>query len=823
MLRNYLIVAIRTLTRNRAHAAINIGGLALGLAGCLLILTYIRHESSFDNWLPDSERIYQVQSTSHEPGQPVTRSQDSPNPVREALPQGFSEIEAITALRAGQTVTTREGQPIFIDVQTVDGSFFRVLDLPFLRGSAAQALPNINSVVLTRSEAIQQFGSDDVLGRTMSLGTGPDKRDYAVSGVLKDLPSNSSLQLSLLFREDPTQRDPRMGWSWLTRQHYVKLRPGADAKGINAAMHDWEKRVIPSQASGKISPADTLDLKLVPIGAVHLGEAQLGALTPPGDTGMLKTFAVVALLTLGMAVMNFVNLTTARATQRAREVALRKTMGATRAQIIVQFLGESLLSAGIAMLLALTLAELVLPAISQGIHADLRITYLGRDGMLLPTVLLFVVTGVLGGLYPAFYLSRFRPAVVLRSSKSQVDTPGGGRLRTFLVVVQFAIAIGLIGCTTVIYSQTRFAETVDPGYRRDGLIQVDAAWNFAGDDHEYQAAHREMLAVAGVAGAGRTNLGLVATRENDVAVQAPGGSSGLSLGMYSIDPDYFHTMDMHLVSGRWLGTAQAKDRLVSTDASSQAEPSAPVARGVNVVINRKAAGLLGFATPDAAVGKTIRVGTGDDALAATIVGVVGDTRVRTARDAIEPVIYFYDPDHTSQVIVRYAGARPGEVMAGLTRVWRKFEPEIPFQARFAEEVVGEAYVADQARAVLFAIFSGLGVLISCLGLYSLAAFATERRTKEIGIRKVLGATARDILRLLAWQFSKPVVLANLIAWPVGWWAMRDWLNQFDLRIPLTITPFALAGLLALAIALITVAGHALRAARLRPIHALRYE
>jgi putative ABC transport system permease protein len=243
-----------------------------------------------------------------------------------------------------------------------------------------------------------------------------------------------------------------------------------------------------------------------------------------------------------------------------------------------------------------------------------------------------------------------------------------------------------------------------------------------------------------------------------------------------------------------------------------------------VVVNRAAAASFGYRAPQAAIGQTVRIAIeGAFLVPSTIVGVVENSRFRTAREAIEPTVYAYDPTQTNTVLVRYAAARPGEVMAALNKVWRKFEPEIPFEARFADDIVRELYAADRARGALFAAFSALAVLIACLGLYSLASFTTERRTKEIGIRKVLGAKVRDIVRLLAWQFSKPVVLANLVAWPAAWWAMRDWLNTFDARIALTPTPFALAGLLALAIALATVTGQSVRVARTNPIHALRYE
>jgi putative ABC transport system permease protein len=283
-------------------------------------------------------------------------------------------------------------------------------------------------------------------------------------------------------------------------------------------------------------------------------------------------------------------------------------------------------------------------------------------------------------------------------------------------------------------------------------------------------------------------------------------------------------MGMRLLAGRPLGERFAND-LVPRAPGSDAQVGPVLAqRGLNVVVNRAAANLLGFRDPSQAVGRQVKTSLdSEDMVPVTIVGVVEDTRLRTARDAIEPLIFRYDPAGTHQLVVRYESARPADVMAGLKGIWAKFLPDIPFEAAFAEDLVAELYERERARGVIFATFAAFAVIISCLGLFGLAAFTTERRTKEIGIRKVVGATVRDIVQLLAWQFSKPVILANLIAWPVAWWAMRDWLNTFDARIDLGPAPFLLAGLLALAIAIGTVAGHAFRVARLNPINALRYE
>jgi putative ABC transport system permease protein len=316
---------------------------------------------------------------------------------------------------------------------------------------------------------------------------------------------------------------------------------------------------------------------------------------------------------------------------------------------------------------------------------------------------------------------------------------------------------------------------------------------------------------------GRSGLELGAAETPVRLMRRPGGE-GVTMGFHSIDAEFLRTMDIPLLGGRMLGDRFAADRTGGAAATELA------ARGINVVVNRSAAKSLGYRDPRAAVGQIVEIAhDGLVMVPARIAGVVEDTRFRTARDAVEPIVYAYDPEATSRVVVHYAAARPGEVMAALSEVWRRFEPEIPFEARFVEDVIHELYAAERARTWLFAGFTALAIVIACLGLYSLAAFATERRTKEIGIRKVLGAKVRHIVRLLAWQFSKPVVIANLLAWPAAWWAMRDWLNGFALRIDLTPGPFVLAGALALAIALCTVAGHALRVARMNPVHALRHE
>jgi putative ABC transport system permease protein len=828
MWRNYLTVAIRGLGKNKTYAFINIAGLAVGLAACLLILLYVRYETSYDEWLPDSERVFQVQTTWYEPGQPVTRNQHSPFPVRDTIAAGFPEIEAVSVALPGRMQTIREGQPVYVDELYVDPAFFDVFQLEFVRGSAKTALPNVNSLVLTEREAMLQFGTLDALGRTVTERTGEGTYDYKVTGVIRDLPPNSHLQLATLARYDPGAWDsvPAAFKSWgsMNQLHYVKLRAGGDVGRVNAALPAWEKKVIPPEVmEGRTSTrADIMDLRLVNVADVHLGDAQLGALTPGNDRRTVVTFAIVAALILIMACINFINLSTARSGQRAREVALRKVLGASRSQLVTQFLGESLLLVGVAMLIALALVELTAPRLGAFLGADLRFGYFGAEGFLFPVLGLAALVGALGGLYPALYLSRFQPAAVLKANASSAQAQGSPALRNALVVAQFAISIGLIICTGVIYSQTRFVETLDPGFERDGLIQMEGASQLGAS---YEAFKREALRVRGVAAVGRTNLGVAATNKSIIAARAPEQTAPVDIGFYRIDPDFFAAMGMRLLAGRLLDESHAKDLVVRPAEGSPEDTASPLmSRGLNVVVNRRAAMQLGYARPEAALGKVVKVGfDGEDLVPSTIVGVVEDTRIRTARDEIEPLIFGYDPSRTSQILLRYSHAVPAQVMDGLRQTWLRFQPDFPFQGEFAEDLIAELYKRDRARGAMFLGFSVFAIVIACLGLFGLAAFTTERRTKEIGIRKVLGARIRDIVRLLTWQFSKPVVVANLVAWPLAWWAMRDWLNGFDVRIALTPGPFVLAGLLALGIAVGTVAGHALRVARLNPIHALRYE
>ena len=829
MWRTYWTVAVRALAKSKTYSVINIAGLAIGMAACILILLYIRYERSYDSWIPDVENTYQFQTYGKNPddGQEFNFRLAS-YVTKDRIKKDYPQIVSAAYLQDNGPVLLKDGQASSTEEYLfTDDDFLKVVSLPLVAGTTLNAP---QTAVITQREAVKQYGTDQVIGKTITVISRGIKRDFKINGVLKDLPKNSHMKVNAIMRLDyqafnATNPQFLTCWGCQSGWVYFKVRPGSDVKAMEAQLPAWEKRNIPDEPIGDINynPGSDQDWRMVNLRDVHLGIAQEGAQTPGNDKRTITTFAIIALLILGMAVVNFTNLATARASQRAREVALRKVLGATRKQLIVQFVAESILISGVSMLLALALVELLVKPFAAFLDSDIALHYLGSDGVLLPAIMLSLLVGILSGLYPAFFLSRFQPAQVLKANRSAAETPGSGRLRTALVVLQFAVSIGLIICTAVIYGQTVYARSVDPGYKRDHILQVEELsraqlWPLA--ERIVEQAKR----IPGVTSASLADIG-VNTDNNNNAFIVPPGKKQVLIGQYNVGAGYLDAMGLKLLAGRWFDANRPADDSTSPYPPQPEVDKALAARGLNVVVNEYAVRRLGFASPQDAVGKVVRgdVVCQDCGLVnITIIGVVGDSRFRTVRTPIEPILFKKVTAGPSWMVVRYNGD-PQAVKSALERQWKQTTNEVPFSAKFSEDVIGEAYKKEDARAQMFAAFSVLAVIIGCLGLFGLAAFTAERRTKEIGIRKVLGARTRDIVRLLVWQFSRPVIIANIIAWPIAWWLMRDWLNGFDQRISLTPLPFLIAAAVALGIAIATVVGHAVKVARSNPIHALRYE
>ncbi|MGE3477502.1 MAG: ABC transporter permease [Rhodospirillaceae bacterium] len=830
MLKNYLTVAFRNLLKNRLYTAINIFGLAVGLASCILILLYVRHETSYDEWFPNAERIYAVQSRFDIPGREVFKAGQAPGPARDALMKDFSEIEAGVRLTEQNPIVTR-GSDVFREpVALADPNLFDVLDLPLVSGDKKAALADVSSILLSESMARKYFGSAAAaMGQTLPLNfTSINlKRDYRVTGVFRELPTNTHLDIKMIAPINPPDWKDRPwmleSWTSLNTSLYLKLKEGARVDAIAKTLPAFEKRNIPNINFGgqDLSVADFLTMDLVNLQDVHLHGERSNIDRPPGDVRSIAAFTIVAAMILLIACINFTNLATARASQRAREVALRKVLGARREQLVFQFLSESLLLSVIAFGLAIVVVYAALPVYNTVLQRELGLNFMAGDMLVPMMAVLIVFVGLAAGLYPALYLSGFRPARILKANKSAA-AEGSGRLRAGLVVVQFAISIGLLVCTAVIYSQTVFARNMDPGFDRTGLLIVRMPY---GD--EYKSLRTTIAAeaakVQGVTGAAFSSAIPTDNDSNNNIFEIPGKPSAnpILISARTVDFNYFETYKIPLLAGRYLEEGRGGDDYTGSDGDK-------AARGGNILLNEAALGKVGLGSPQEAIGKEFRIGVGNadrDSRQATVtvVGVVGNVAYRSARDPIEPTFYQRDEEDFYNLTVRTDGTSGSAVNAALEKIWRQVEPQIPYRSEFMHVRVDAQYEQEEAEATMFAAFSALAIIIGALGLYGLALFSAERRTKEIGIRKVLGAKVQDVVRLLVLDFSKPVLIANLIAWPVAWYLMRDWLNGFEHRIALNPVIFGAAGFLALLVAWLTVGSHAFRAAQENPIRALRYE
>jgi len=828
MVRHYLTMSVRSLTRHKGYALINLFGLVTGLSACLLLLLFVRYELGYDRWLPGGEAVHQLQLTlSSRDGEPV-RLQMAPYPAASALARDFPEIEAAAGTMTARPVILDEGVATLPDRDALmaDANFFDVVPLPFVAGDRAGALSAPNSVVLSEEEALKRFGSTDIVGATMTIVNRGNTRDVSVTGVFANLPRDSHLRFPMVFRLDPADYgDGLLGdWSNISGYVYARLRPGVSAERINPRLAAWALRHVPGLRERRRQSEDSAYL-LVPAQAVHLGENQVAAMTPGSSLASLAGYGLIGLLILAVACFNFINLATARATQRAREIGVRKVLGATRRQLVVQFAIEALMVVLCAMLLALTLVEIVLPVVSRAIDADLQLHYFGRGGVWLEILALTAGVSVAGAFYPALHLSRFQPAKVLKANQRTFETTGSGRVRGVLAVLQFAVMIALTVCTAVIYAQTEYGRRLSTGYDRNGLLRIDNA-----DREPIRTASdslvREIAGLDGVVSVARASIAPGSGNVSTTQAWPMGRTDAVELGHYRVDANFFATMGTRLRAGRGLAAARALD-----DSSLPAEPDDAAQRrlaerGINVVVSARAARRLGFATPAAAVGRQVGLGIVDERngrVPATIVGVVEDVRYRSLREEIEPIVYRLAPSEATYLVVRIASPEPAAVRDRIQALWQARAPTLPFEAVFAEDAVTRMYASDAARGRLFAWSSALAIAIGALGLFGLAAFLAERRTKEMALRKLFGARAPQLVRLLGWQLSRPAVFANLLAWPIAWWAMREWLNGFQERISLSPLYFIAAAALALLVAFATVIGQTLRVARARPINALRYE
>ena len=799
MFKTYFIVTWRNLTRHKLYSAINIIGLATGLAASIVILLFVFYEKSFDSM--HHKNIYRLNEVQKFPGAATAQKiAISMLPMGPTLKDEFPEVLDYSRVRLNNEyqMTYGEKRMFFPQTYFVDTSFLRMFDFPLLKGDRQTALQKPNSIVLTESAAGKLFGNADPIGKTVSH-FGEDTLLFTVTGILKDVPANSQFQFAAL-QSFNTIYKPNWAnrWGDLGVNTYVELASNTDVAALEMKFPAYLKKHLAGDQRTHYE-LFLLSLRDVHANAVDIIYDEINF--QKFDKRYINIFIVLGLLVLLIASINFMNLSTARSAERGKEVGIRKSIGALRWQLGVQFLGETVLLSLMALVIALGLVGLVLPYLDKLSRRDLSLTFFMHPGLLGVAFIGTILLGVISGLYPAIYLSSFQPAKVLKSGGESGKNKSA--FRNILVVGQFAGAIFLMIATTLVFRQLHYMQNQDPGFDRDQVvtIRLDGI-----NSRKYDLLKEELSAsplVAGVTGA----FDQLGSHLVDMGIGYWPGNSPMRIltptGLF-VDPDYLSVYKIPLVAGRNF----SREKSVN---------------GREFIVNETLGRELIKDQPGAPLSSLIGKHFGDDTTA-SIVGIAKDFNFNSLHYKIEPLFLL---DQTkggfSTVSVKINGRQASQAIAFIQSTWKKVLPEYPFEYQFLDDHFKELYRTDAQISQIVALMAGLAILISCLGLFGLASFSAEKRTKEIGIRKILGASVKNVVFLLSKHFIGLVLIANLIAWPLAWLALHRWIQGYAYRVAISWWVFVLAGMTAFLIALGTVSVMAIKAAANNPVKSLRTE
>ena len=809
MIKNYFTIAWRNLTKNKVYSFINIAGLAIGLASFLLIALYMLDELGYDRFNVKADRIYRINSDIRFGGGDLHLPVSS-DMMGQLLIKDYPMIEQYTRIYTSSGSKLIRKDKVFISeerVAHVDSTFFDVFTLPAVSGNTKTALNEPNTVVVTESAAKKYFGSINVLGKTIE--TKDEKNPvYKITAVIKDIPANSHFHFDFMF----SMKNVDYQWGSLTSHNfhtYLVLKKGSDYKQLERNFDQYiNKYVLPSvQQFIKISSMDEfkkagnkLEYTLIPLTKIHLYSDRSFELSPSGNIQYVYIFSAVALFILIIACINFMNLTTARSASRAKEVGIRKVLGTERWNLIFQFLTESTLMAILSLLLAVLIAYLVLPVFNEVSGKTMFLESLFSLRILPLLIILPFIVGFLAGSYPAFYLSGFRPIEVLKGKLKL----GGQRtsLRSILVVFQFTTSIVLIVGTLIIYKQLRYIQSKDLGYSKEQVLTVQSTYTLGLQDKVFKNSILQMNGV--VSGTLSSYLPVTNSSRSDNTYFKDATldlKNGLDMQCWRVDYDYFKTLGMHIIRGRGFSESFGGD--------SNA-----------VVINETTAGLLGYKDP---IGKKIyRSGDGKDIKVYTIIGEVKNFNFESLKQSIGPLSFFLGSS-SAMASFKVNTTNIPELLKKIESKWKEMSPDMPFNYNFLDESFNDMYASERRVGKIALIFATLAILIACLGLFGLATFIAEQRTREIGIRKVLGASVQGIVQLLSMDFLKLVVISFILAAPLSWWVMNNWLSDFAYRVPMQWWVIGLAGLFAMIIAVVTVSFQAIRSAVANPVKSLKTE
>ena len=786
---NYFKTAIRSFWRHKRFSFINLAGLTVGLCCGILIFLWAKDELSYDRFHPDADRIYGVFSSVKREGGEITTYRTTPYPLANVLESDFPEVELAVNFSRRQAPIFRYEDKVFKERgYYVHPSVFEMFSIPLLIGDPPTALADIHSMVISEDLAEKYFGKDwqaagsKVLGQIIRTD---NRQDFQITGVFQNLPSTSTLQFDFLIPiAEMIQRWPKYEkWSLFSHDLFVKLKEGTDA----IAFEEKISQLIQERRDNK-----DLRLPIQLFTDMYLHSEYEGK-ADGGRIAYVRLFMLVAIFILMIASINFMNLTTARSTTRAREIGIRKVVGANRAKLIVQFLSESLLITAISAVLAILLIELLLPSFNELTAKSIDIDYSQPNyWLILLTTLTF--TGLLAGIYPALLLSSFNTVSILKGTINQ--QVGGGLMRKGLVVVQFVMSVLLICGTLVVYHQLNYIKNKNIGLDRENVAYVHLRGNARS---QYQSFKNELLQQAGLLSVTASNQSPISVSNSTTTVDWNGKSADEDVIFHAINVDYgfLETLKISLKEGRRFS------KEFSTDS-------------VTYIVNETAVRIMNMEDP---IGQRFEL----RGVSGSIIGVVEDFHISSMYDPIKPVVLSLKPSGLSRLYVKISGEQMEEGIAGLQKVYEEFSPDYPFSYTFMDESYERMYKSESMIGKLANYFAAIAIFISCLGLLGLSVFTTEQRTKELGIRKVLGASEHELLLLIGKDVTILVILALLIALPISYYALGNWLDQYAYHADLNVSIFLTAGLLAILIAWLTIAYQVYKAARVNPVVSLRMD
>ena len=803
--------------KHKGYSFINITGLAVGMAVAMLIIFYLRFELSYDTYHKNADRIYRVTRRFDTPTGYKPHFARVPDAWVNNLPDEFPEIETLIRFQYQYQVDLRIGEKKFRTSRwfTTDTDVFDVFTFPFVQGNPTTALKDPFSVVLTETMAIKYFGSTDVLGQDIILlgQQSGESQTYKITGLMRDIPSHSHFQIDFLasYQNEAARRY----WAWV----YVLLQPGTNPALLEAKFPEFIEKY--SDAGN----AQTSFLHLQALTDIHLRSHLDREIEPNGDIRTITIFSIIAFFIMLIACFNFMNLSTARSMRRMREVAVRKILGAHRGQLIRYFLNESLIFSVIAFVIAMILVALLFPVFNAML--DNRIEWQGvfHWSLLLGFLGLCLATGLFAGSFPSFVLSAFHPVHALfggtRSAKSGNKFAAG--VRRGIVVIQFTMSIALIVCTLISGHQFSFLRNTKLGLNKDQVLATQDITRTARE--KYPVLKNALLAHPGIAAVSAC----MDVPSRDILDAGPCRVEGLPddadapvLAVQSVDANYFEVMEIELVAGRSFHTS-LPFRLPESQNLNDMQ-SYILNQKRTYLINESALNVFGWNDPEEAIGKRIdwrnaafRTDYGE------IIGVVKDYHYASLRLKVRPMVTMYEPLFLGCILIKVHPQNMGHTLSHIENVWDELLPDLPLQYDFLDDLFAELYRTEQRQGRLLAWFSTLAIFIAYLGLFGLASFTAEQRTKEIGIRKVVGATVIDILSMLSKEFTKWIFYAALFACPLAYWAMHRWLQGYAYRIDIQWWPFVVAAGLAFVIAILTVSYQSIKAAIANPVEALRYE